>query len=193
MPPIQKVSKEAILEIGYVLVKEGGIDSINSRQIAKRLGCSTQPIFSQFTNMEELKQAIHDYACKKFEDDILEGVILDSFFKSSYLKLIYLAREKKHIFHLLFLSPYCLGENFLSARMNFKTNQRIWEEIKLEYQLDNSECSSVMERISLFIHGIATLIATSGFSYTDEQIIDMVERTMKDMINGVLERKRDDE
>jgi len=94
MPPSTKITKEMILEAGYELVITSGIESVNSRSIAKMLGCSTQPIFSQFPSMEELRQGIHNYASQKFEQDVSCWADSDSFMLSSYLKVTNL--PKKH-------------------------------------------------------------------------------------------------
>lgn len=52
MPSATKITKEMILACGYELAKTNGIENINARNLAKSLGCSTQPIYSQFPNME---------------------------------------------------------------------------------------------------------------------------------------------
>ena len=190
MPPSTRITREMILKTGYELVVASGIESVNSRSIAKMLGCSTQPIFSQFPSMEELKQEIHDLACQKFEQSVLCYVDSDSFMLSSYLNVINLAKNQKNIFKLIYLSEYCMGENFLNTRMNFESNKRIWHEIKLKYQVNDNECSDILERISLLVQGIATVIATSNIQYSDEQVIDIVENTLKDIIMGIRERRR---
>ena len=46
-----------------------------------------------------------------------------------------------------------------------------------------------MERISLLVHGITTLIATSSIQYTEEQIIVLVENTLEDMVTGIEGRR----
>lgn len=190
MPPSTRITREMILKTGYELVVSSGIESVNSRSIAKMLGCSTQPIFSQFPSMEELKQDIHDLACQKFEQSVLCYVDSDSFMLSSYINVINLAKNQKNIFKLIYLSEYCMGENFLNTRMNFESNKRIWNEIKLEYQVNDNECSDILERISLLVQGIATVIATSNIQYSDEQVIDIVENTLEDIIMGIRERRR---
>lgn len=190
MPPTTKITKEMILACGYELVKTNGIESINARSIAKSLGCSTQPIYSQFPNMEQLKQSIHDFACEKFEQDVLNGDSSVSFLRSSYLKLVNLAKTQDKVFQLIFLSKYCKGEDFFHARMTFESNKRIWNELKATYKLDEKECSDVMERISLLVHGITTLIATSSIQYTEEQIIAIIENTLEDMVTGIKDRRQ---
>lgn len=190
MPPSTKITREMILKTGYELVITSGIESVNSRSIAKMLGCSTQPIFSQFPSMEELRQGIHDFACQKFEEDVLCCVDSDSFMLSSYLKVINLAKNQKNIFKLIYLSEYCMGENFLNTRMNFESNKKIWHEIKLKYQVNDNECSDILERISLLVQGIATVIATSNIQYSDEQVIDIVDNTLEDIVMGIKERRK---
>lgn len=190
MPPSTKITKEMILGTGYELVISSGIDSVNSRSIAKMLGCSTQPIFSQFPSMEELRQGIHDLACEKFEHDLFCNANSDSFMRSSYLKVINLAKNQKNIFKLIYLSEYCIGENFINARMNFESNKKIWYEIKLKYQINDNECSDILERISLLVQGIATVIATSNIQYRDEQVIAIVENTLEDIVMGIKERRK---
>lgn len=190
MPPSTKITREMILKTGYELVITSGIESVNSRSIAKMLGCSTQPIFSQFPSMEELRQGIHDFACQKFEEDVLCCVDSDFFMLSSYLKVINLAKNQKNIFKLIYLSEYCMGENFLNTRMNFESNKKIWHEIKLKYQVNDNECSDILERISLLVQGIATVIATSNIQYSDEQVIDIVDNTLEDIVMGIKERRK---
>ena len=58
MPPVQKTGKDEIISAAFAIVKEEGFCNLNARAIAKKLGVSTQPIFSNFKNMEDLKMEI---------------------------------------------------------------------------------------------------------------------------------------
>lgn len=138
--------------------------------------------------MKDLRQGIHDFACQKFEQDMLSNVNSDSFLRSSYLKVTNLAKNKKNTFKLIYLSEYCIGEDFFNTRMSFESNKKIWNEIKLKYNLHDNECSDILESISLLVHGIATLIATSNIQYEDEDIVNIVENTLEEMIIGIKER-----
>ena len=57
MPPAIRYDRQQILEAALALVREEGAEALNARAVAKRLGCSTQPIFRAFANMDELKLA----------------------------------------------------------------------------------------------------------------------------------------
>lgn len=189
MPPNQKITKDMILETGYRLTAESGIECVNSRSIAKALGCSTQPVFSQFPGMEELRQAVHDYACQQFEKSVLGGDS-DFFIRSCYLRVTALAANETNIFRLIYMSKYCSGGNFIRRRMEFESNRRILEEIKTLYTLEDEDCNEVLERVSLLVHGIATSIAATHVHYTDSEIIRIVDSTLKDTVAGVKERRQ---
>ena len=60
MPPKTKVSKEEILSTAVNLVRNDGENALNARNIARSLGCSTQPRFSNFINMDELRAAVKE-------------------------------------------------------------------------------------------------------------------------------------
>ena len=58
MPPKVKTTKEAIVSTAVEIVREQGVQALNARAVAAILGCSTQPIFSNFATMEELRLAV---------------------------------------------------------------------------------------------------------------------------------------
>lgn len=184
MPPNQKITKEMVVEASYQLVKESGVENLNSRNIAAKIGCSTQPVFSQFPKMEALKYEVLDYACKKLEAEILAESNGKFCLQNSYRKLIALAKQSPNVFKLIYLSDFCKGKSFIDMRMDFTTNQRILEEILEKYHMTEAQGKDVLERMSLFVHGIATLLATTEISYEDNQIFDLIERTLNDMTSG---------
>ena len=53
MPPVQKTGKDEIINAAFDVVRKEGFGNLNARAIAKKLGVSTQPIFSNFKNMED--------------------------------------------------------------------------------------------------------------------------------------------
>ena len=55
MPAVKKVSREEIIDAAVDVLRDGGFSSVNARSVAKKLGCSTQPIYFSFKNMDELK------------------------------------------------------------------------------------------------------------------------------------------
>ncbi|MBR5140792.1 MAG: TetR family transcriptional regulator, partial [Clostridia bacterium] len=66
MPPKVKTTKDDIIHAAINLVREGGAEAINARNIAAALKCSTQPVFSNFASMTELKFKVIEEADKLY-------------------------------------------------------------------------------------------------------------------------------
>jgi len=58
MPPKPKFSKEAIIEAAFGIADREGLDSITIRKVADALGSSIAPIYVNFKDVEELKDAV---------------------------------------------------------------------------------------------------------------------------------------
>lgn len=182
MPPILKISREMVIEAGYKIVDEQGIDCVNCRNIAKELQCSTQPVFSRFPNMEELKAAVFHYACDKLENAILSDANKKPSIDKAVLELVDLAQNHSNIFHLIYLNNDCGKSTFIEDRMTYQSNKIIIKELRDAYQISEEKALDVMERISLFTHGICTVIATSDMAYSAEQVLSMVRRTLEQLV-----------
>lgn len=57
-----------ILNTAFTLTREEGIAGVTARNVAKKAGCSTQPIFRVYHSMEELWRAVYEKAVSFFED-----------------------------------------------------------------------------------------------------------------------------
>ncbi|MBO1001229.1 TetR/AcrR family transcriptional regulator [Pseudogracilibacillus auburnensis] len=58
MAPRTKFSKEQIIDSAFFIAKSEGIDRITIRKVAAHLGSSSAPIYVNFNDVEELKQAV---------------------------------------------------------------------------------------------------------------------------------------
>ena len=177
MPPRITTSKEMIIETGYSIADKEGIGQVNCRAIAKKLGCSTQPVFSRFPNMDELKEAVFKYACDKLEKNIadrLESSKEQSLLDISVTVLADLARDHKNLYKLIYLSDFRSEKTFLEEREKYQTNKLIIKELIDRYNIDPKRVEGVFERCSLLVHGICTVIATTTMEYSNEQVIRIV-------------------
>ena len=58
MAPKAKYTKEMIINSAFELVREQGISALSARSLAKKMNASSQPIFTYFNNMEEVKAEV---------------------------------------------------------------------------------------------------------------------------------------
>lgn len=184
MPPKQKITREMILEAAFSLTRTKGIDAVNARSIAKALGCSTQPVFCQFTSMEALRRAVFDHAGQWFMSEILAYQDQPDFLRRTNELVLNLARNEPGLFHLLYLSDGFQSQNLWEAMMEWECNRKLFSLLAERYALDESACRDLFLRGYLLLHGIAAMIAANHMDFTNQQALDMVERTVKDMVRG---------
>ena len=71
MPKSTTITQEVIIGTAFEMVRKEGFAVLSARNIAKQIGCSTQPIYWCYKNMDDLKAEI----CKKALSH-LQNVIL---------------------------------------------------------------------------------------------------------------------
>ena len=66
MPPRKRIFREDILKAAVNLVQEQGATALSVRNIAAKLNCSTQPIYSEFESMETLRDELMTYVRENY-------------------------------------------------------------------------------------------------------------------------------
>ncbi len=168
MPPKIKVLKKDIINAAVDLVRENGETALNARNIASALNCSTQPVFSNFETMEELRSAVIEAAdrlCNEYIQREVEKALYPPY-KASGMAYIRFAKEEKELFRLLY--------------MRDRSAEAIPEETELGSQMENLVHDNTglegddkklfhLEMWS-YVHGIATMTAT-GFCNLEWELI----------------------
>ena len=63
----QTVLKDDLLKAAFDLAREEGYQEVTARKLASKAGCSTQPIFRAYANMEEVLAEVIDEGAVFFE------------------------------------------------------------------------------------------------------------------------------
>ena len=113
MPAARKVSKDEIIDAAVEVLRDGGFSAVNARSVAKKLGCSTQPIYFSFQNMDELKAALTERAVamhtRRVRDSLRAHEGNDSRYSSYGMGFVKFAAEEKQLFRWLYLEGEQLG------------------------------------------------------------------------------------
>ena len=105
MPPKVRVTKEDIITASVDMVREKGVNVLNARAIAAHMGCSTQPIFSNYASMEELKQDVMKSAYNLYMNFLKRETESNQYppYKATGMGYIRFAKEEKELFKLLYM------------------------------------------------------------------------------------------
>ena len=171
MPPKVKITKEDIINSAIEIIRKDGEVSVNARSIAKHLNCSTQPIFSNFATMEELQKEIlaqsHNIYLSFLESEAKSGKYPR--YKAFGMAYIRFAKEEKNLFKMLFMCDRSGKE--LSSTEDFETSVNMI----MEANEVNRETASLMHlEMWTFVHGIASMLATSFLNLEWELVSNML-------------------
>jgi len=187
LAPKERFTEGILLDCAFEMARKSGIDSINARDLAKELGCSTKPIFRLFSSMDDLKYAIYERASSLYNERMFRG-LQESSFLGMGLAYINFARDEKKLFELLFLSNKYKISSF-SELINDIENQGIVALISKLTGLTQTSAKSLFIDIWLTTHGIATMCATNTCDLDGSEI----EGILKEVYEGVKQKLFDGE
>lgn len=174
--------KEDVLKISYELVAKEGFDGLNARRIAKELNSSVHPIFRHFKDMEELKKVVYNRIYEKYQEYMLTGVNEEKAYKKMGIAYIKFAKDYPEFFKILFMQKTDLdAEKFVMADKVGDDVIKAGQELtKLSFE----EQKRFHVKVWIFTHGIACLVATKTVEFSDQEISELLEKTVVEMLMG---------
>ena len=182
MPPKAKFTKEQIANAALKLIRENGPEALTARTLAKELGSSACPIFTVFNNMDEVLNETKKQAKALYAKYIQKGLSEDKAFKGVGTQYIQFAKDEPKLFQLLFMTEMDIGnvENFLPViDENYSL---ILESVKTPYGLNDADANNIYTHLTIYTHGIATLIARKVVNFTE----DNIDRMLTEIFIGLL-------
>lgn len=176
MPPKAKITKEMILNSVLGITRETGFESVNARNIASKLQCSTRPVFTCYENMDELKTEFLNFAYEYYEQYVSNYHISANTSPALLLPLSYIefAGKEPHLFKLLFINDMDLEmtgiKDFYKETDNEKRAKLFSETIGVELE----QAKIIFLDLFLYTHGIAVLTATKKVTLDRDKAENMV-------------------
>ena len=179
MPPKVKVTKEEIIHAAVNIVRSSGAQAINARTIASVLNCSTQPVFSNFATMDELRLAVIERADILCQEYMQREVNSGEFpaYKANGMAYIRFAKEEKELFKFLYMRDR-------SSELIPETTEQTDKMESIVHNntgLSGAEAKLFHLEMWAYVHGIATMFAT-GFLDLDWEL---VSRMLTDSYQGL--------
>lgn len=172
----ETITKNDILNTAFDMTREEGFSKVSARTLAARAGCSTQPIFRVYKNMEELGGDLFDKAIEFF------STYYEEFPKSNEtpfvnlgLAYIRFAQEEQQVFRLLFLSENRHGKS-LYDMLNGK-NGAVVREINNAKFYGCKDPSGMFMKMWIFIHGAACMTLTGDYDLQEEDTVKLLEES----------------
>ncbi len=168
MPPKVKVTKTDIINAAVNIVRSSGAQSVNARTVASALNCSTQPVFSNFATMDQLRLAVAEKADELCQVYMQREVDRGEFpaYKANGIAYIRFAKEEKELFKLLYMRDRSSELIPESSEITDKMETIVHNNTGL----DGSDAKLFHLEMWAYVHGIATMFAT-GFLDLDWELV----------------------
>lgn len=181
MPPKFLFTKEEIISAAVEVVRENGADGLTARALAAKLGCSVKPIFGAFKNMEEVRTEVIKAAEKIYRDRLAKSTENKNIppYKATGTEYIKFAKDDRELFKLLFMRSRISEED-----REAEETAPLIALIQKSTGFDEKTAFLFHLETWVFVHGIATMIATDYLEWDDE----FISRSLSDCFLGLKAR-----
>ena len=174
------ILKSHILDTAYDVVKTEGFEGFTARNIAKTMNCSTQPIYLEFKNMDDLKNELYSRIKEYLTETIFKNTREDDPVLNICLNFVHFAKEEPIFFRALFLEDH-IG----SKRMHDLPYEAMLDAFEKEDKtkgLNEAEKRTVFEKIWISVYGTAALLAQDLIELDEATLKDALEKAIKESI-----------
>ena len=178
MPAPKKIEKEAIIDAALEVLRDGGFSAINARSVAKKLGCSTQPIYVSFKSMEELKTALTERAVQMHTQRVRASLQAhegnDTRYSSYGMGFVKFAAEEKQLFRWLYLEGRQLG-----PYQNDILLPEVIADIVEEFGYSEDVARRFHQDMIYFSYGLAILANTDHLHLSEQELREAFRREFR--------------
>lgn len=186
MPPKPKFSKNEIVDAAYELAKDNGIEAVVAREVGKRLGTTTAPIFTYFNTMDELKDEVYKKASVICSEFLNESINYFPSFKEFGLRWVRFAKANPRIYEMLFMLKGLRKNNLGYINVGFiDVLEPMNEEVANTFGISIVEAENLINDMCIFAHGIASLYVNDMCNLSDEIICAKLSRMCISCVVGI--------
>ncbi|KRM07317.1 TetR/AcrR family transcriptional regulator [Lactobacillus kitasatonis] len=187
----KEISKDKILDTAYKMAIKDGIEGLTARSIAKAGHFSTQPLYLEFDNMEDLRAQV----LKRISDDLRAHILQQKYTGEPLidLDLSYIDFAKKHVnlFRAMFVDGKFGSKIIADTLMDLGVEKFNEQYPDTDYDQDRIHNIVVANWISTT--GMAALVVNEIASFSQNQIINVLNAQIHDaMLNDRLSETQED-
>ena len=171
MPRRPSVTREAMVEGAFQLVRRHGHEALTARALASELGCSTQPIMYQFPSLAELRELVYQRADAFHTQYLLEGSNL----LEIGLRYVRFAAQEPPLFRLLFQSGHFDGKS-LAELIADPAAESLLQATAREMGTDGNDAAERFEALFAMVHGYASLVANNAMTFDEDAVTRSLRR-----------------
>ncbi|MBR6642832.1 MAG: TetR/AcrR family transcriptional regulator [Lachnospiraceae bacterium] len=175
MPPKKKFTKEEITRAAFEMAREKGIESVVARELGKKLGTSSSPIFTAFRSMEEVQQEVRALALKEFESYVSDALNFTPAFKYVGMKMIEFAMREPKLFRLIYMQERAESQSYEEMVMSLGDTVEVCIRImQRDYGLNQEDAEMLFKMTWLHTFSICALVVNKVCHFSMEEISEIL-------------------
>ena len=184
MPPRPKFTREELIQAALELAREGGLEAIVARNLGKKMNTAPSTIFTHFSSVEEIRQAVMDMAREIYNGYVEEGLNMVPPMKGFAVQYIRFAMEEPNLYSILFMNR---RDDF--KYVDFIINEGHYEKVIMaaqkDFSLSREQAEFVYHNMWAYAHGIAVMSATGVCKFLLEEISQMLGMACRSFLIGM--------
>ena len=150
MPRTKQIEKQDILRAAAEVIRQKGESALTVRSIAGVLGCSTQPLYYEFANIEQLRAELLPYVRQQYLQ------FRCSNYKEFGRHFLNFARQEKELFRFVYLRRRAPGETLLDD-INYDETIRL---LSQNLEMDPETARRMHHQMQYRCYGMGVMLAT---------------------------------
>ena len=187
--PKQRITKEMVVNAAFEIARDGGMEQVMVKNIAEKIGCSVQPIYSYCKNMEGLRQDVAGQVGCFIQQYIEAHIDKKDLFRSTGRAYIQLAKEEPHLFKIFILHKR-RGISSLDGLYQAEAGPHTAGFITNELHIGIEQARRLQLHMLIYTIGIGTIFSVTTPGISADEIYTQQEEAYEAFLRQALEDRR---
>lgn len=184
--PKQRITKEMVVNAAFEIARSSGMEQVMVKNIADKIGCSVQPIYSYCKNMDGLRQDVILQVNRFIQEYVAAHINKDDLFRSTGKSYIQLAKEEPHLFKIFILHQR-QGISSLDDLYQAETNPQLAEIIADKLHISTTQPNNLHLNMLIYTIGIGTIFSVITPGISADEIFAQQETAYEAFLKQALE------
>lgn len=186
--PKQRITKEMVVNAAFEIARNNGMEQVMVKNIADKIGCSVQPIYSYCKNMDGLRCDVVEKVNSFIQKYVAAHIDKNDIFRSTGKTYIQLAQEEPHLFRIFILHQR-RGISSLDELYQSEASPHIAEVIAEELHISVEQAKQLHLNMLIYTIGIGTIFSVTVPGISTDEIYSQQEAAYEAFLKQALQRE----
>ncbi len=183
--PKQRITKDMVVESAFEIARQGGMEQVLVRNIAARIGCSVQPIYSYCRNMDGLRREGTEQTSAFIRKYLAAHIDKNDLFRSTGQSWIRLAEEEPHLFKI-FVFHQRDGISSLVDLYQSEAGSQTAGAIAKQLNIAETQARQLHLNMLIYTVGIGTILSVTTPGIPADEILAQQETAYQAFLQQIM-------